>query len=126
MTPKVYTLIEEIPADYWAFGDGPVLPVGLVVHEYWGPTYGCISPDMVAVSLVLGETPFYGIPRTAVEELTHLPQLDGNGNPTDYALCDIDGGLLAINSGSANCVRCRNWWDEHDPDADGDDGGQSA
>jgi hypothetical protein len=119
MTLKPYAVIEAIPADYWFLGDGPELPVGTVVYEYRGHTYGAVREPNIAVSLEPGATSFYGIPCAAVEELTHLPQLDGNGNPADYALCDIDGGLIANSSGHANCERCRDWWDSHDPDEDG-------
>jgi hypothetical protein len=116
MTPKPYVIVEAIPADYWFLSDGPALPEGTVVYEYTGHTYGSVREPNIAVSLEPGKTPFYGVPRDRVEELTHLPQLDDNGQPTDYALCDIDGGLIATNSGRANCPRCRGWWDNHDPD----------
>jgi hypothetical protein len=108
MLRKVYIIVDKIPSDYWAFSPGPELPVGLVVHEYTGPTYGCIHGDLVAISLTPGQTPFYGIPSSAVEELIHLPELDANGQPTGHALCDIDGGLLAVpNAWRANCPDCR-------------------
>ena len=110
MASKVLTIVEKVPGDRFTSG-GPTLEPGQVVYQYTGPTYGSLGRSEIAVTLVADETPFYGIPRDAVEELTHLWDIDANGNPTDYARCDIDGGVIATNSGRANCERCLNWAD---------------
>lgn len=39
---------------------------GKHVFEYHGHTYGCISPDGVAVSEVEGKGPFYEVPENSV------------------------------------------------------------
>jgi len=39
---------------------------GETVYKYWGHTYGCISPNGVAIVFVKGETPFYEVPKDAV------------------------------------------------------------
>lgn len=118
MYRKVYTIVEPIPADYWGFGEPPELPVGLVVYQYTGQQFGIVTSDQIAVSVTPGQTPFYSIPRDAVEELTHLPELDDNGNPTGYARCDIDGGNVSAGSVGVNCERCLGWDDvDHDEDA---------
>lgn len=51
---------------------------------------------------------------TDTSELLHRERLDARGNPTGYALCDngdgsFPGGLLAHNSGLANCEACEDW-----------------
>jgi hypothetical protein len=61
------------------------------------------------------------------ETLTHIERLDDNGQPTGNALCDtgdgtFPGGLLAINSGRADCEDCIEWVD----DADAPDLGATA
>lgn len=40
---------------------------GTEVYEYLGPTYGCISPEGTAVTVVSGETPFFELPNTALQ-----------------------------------------------------------
>jgi len=121
MTPRPFVVLDEIPERPGLLvpsNGRPRIAPDTVVYEYQDVTYGCIGGDEIAVTLNPGETPFHGVPRDSVEELTHLPQLDDQGNATDYALCDIDGGLIATNSGRANCVRCRDWWDNHNPNDD--------
>lgn len=52
------------------------------------------------------------------DEMIHLPRLDEDGNPTDYALCDegdgsFPGGELAVpNAWRANCPACERWSDD--------------
>lgn len=121
MTPRPFVVLDEIPERPGLLvpsNGRPRIALGTIVYEYRGVTYGCIGGDEIAVTLAPGETLFHGVPRDVVEELAHLPQFDGNGQPTDYALCDVDGGLIALNSGRANCPHCRDWWDNHDPDDD--------
>jgi hypothetical protein len=43
---------------------------GSVVYEYTACTYGCISSDGIAVSFEPGQTPFFQVPRDAVEPFT--------------------------------------------------------
>lgn len=42
------------------------LLAGEEVFEWHGATYGCITPNGIAISLVQGEHPFYEIPLDAV------------------------------------------------------------
>src|SRR5262249_41000465 len=41
---------------------------GEVVHEFIGPTYGCIGSG-IAVSRERGQTPFFELPRAALDQL---------------------------------------------------------
>ena len=44
------------------------------VYEYYGPTYGCISPDGTACTLSKeGETPFFELPTEALSQ-SNKPQ----------------------------------------------------
>ncbi len=45
-----------------------VIEVGEVIHEYCGCTYGCISHEGIAASED-GETPFFEVPLSHVEEV---------------------------------------------------------
>lgn len=45
------------------------MPKGMAVWSYEGCTYGCISGNGRAVSLVDGETPFFELPRNALKEV---------------------------------------------------------
>lgn len=40
---------------------------GQIVYRYRGYTYGCIAPGGIAVSLELGEPPFFEVPADAVD-----------------------------------------------------------
>lgn len=42
------------------------VPQGTVVFEYFGCTYGCISPRGTAVTLVADTTPFFELPSNAL------------------------------------------------------------
>jgi len=42
-------------------------PAGSRVFRYTGPTYGCVSPRGIAVSEKPDETPFFEVPRDAVQ-----------------------------------------------------------
>lgn len=44
------------------------VPEGTTVYLYSGPTYGCVSGAGMAVSLEQDQTPFFELPRTALEE----------------------------------------------------------
>lgn len=48
---------------------------GTVVFRYHGYTYGCITSSGVAVSLVEGETPFFEMPRSALEVVPPAPAI---------------------------------------------------
>lgn len=62
-----------VQIDDWLDGTpAPEFTPGMVVHEYKGATYGCITPAGVAVTLQPGVTPFYEVPRDAVEDITDL------------------------------------------------------
>lgn len=40
---------------------------GTLVFEYNGHTYGCISPDGMAVTLQMNTTPFFELPKNTLE-----------------------------------------------------------
>ena len=40
---------------------------GMEVYKYNGYTYGCITDTGIAVTEIEGETPFFEVPRDAVE-----------------------------------------------------------
>lgn len=65
---RTYRLVADFPWPEWHTGEKPDVIVGQAVYQYKGPTYGCISPDEIAVSLAPGEGPFYGIPKSALEQ----------------------------------------------------------
>lgn len=66
-------VIRAIQLDDWLDGEpSPEFTPGMIVHEYKGATYGCITPAGVAVTLQPGTTPFYEVPRDAVEDVTGL------------------------------------------------------
>lgn len=44
----------------------PINP-GTEIYRYDGHTYGCISPDGVAVSFEDGKTPFFEVPADSVD-----------------------------------------------------------
>ena len=43
------------------------LKVGTTVWSYSGQVYGCISPTGIAVTAKAAETPFFEVPRNAIE-----------------------------------------------------------
>lgn len=44
---------------------------GTVVYSFHRPTYGCVSPHGIAVSVTEGEYPFFEAPHDALEPLLH-------------------------------------------------------
>jgi len=43
--------------------------IGQIVFEYFGYTYGCVSPSGIPVTFALNETPFFEIPADALTEI---------------------------------------------------------
>jgi hypothetical protein len=68
---RVLRLTRPLPAQsWWPEGLEAGLATGAIVHEFRGVTYGCVTSDGIAVSMVPGETPFFELPRDAVEDVT--------------------------------------------------------
>jgi hypothetical protein len=44
-------------------------PKGTIVWEYSGCTYGVISNEGIAVTLLAGQTPFFEIPKRLLKEI---------------------------------------------------------
>lgn len=40
-----------------------------IVYKYYGPTYGCITPSGIAVTLIENEGPFFEIPHYTFYEI---------------------------------------------------------
>lgn len=68
MRARTYRLIADFPWPDWHTVEKPDVVIGQVVYEYLGPTYGCMAPDEIPVTLERGKTPAYGIPATSLEE----------------------------------------------------------
>lgn len=68
MTMHAYRLVADFPWPDWHTMEKPDVVIGQVVYEHRGPTYGCISPDEIAVTLAPDEGPFYGIPKDSLEK----------------------------------------------------------
>lgn len=66
---RTYRLIADFPWPEWHTMEKPDITIGQVVYEFQGPTYGCTSPDEIAVSVTPGEGPFYGIPAASLEDV---------------------------------------------------------
>lgn len=64
---RTYRLIADFPWPDWHTMPKPDVAIGQVVYHWSGPTYGCTSPDEIAVTLAPDEEPFYGIPRESLE-----------------------------------------------------------
>ena len=43
------------------------LPAGTPVFTYYGPTYGVVSPNGIAVTVKAAESPFFEIPADALD-----------------------------------------------------------
>lgn len=70
---RALRVTRTIRLDDWLDGEpSPEFTPGMIVHEYKGATYGCITPAGVAVTLEPGRTPFYELPQDAVEDVTDL------------------------------------------------------
>lgn len=66
---RVYRVVADFPWPEWHTMEKPDVIVGQIVYEWAGATYGCVSPDEVAVSLAPGEGPFYGVPAVSLEDV---------------------------------------------------------
>lgn len=72
-TGRTLRVTRPFHIDDWLDGTlAPEFTPGMIVHEYRGATYGCVTPAGVAVTLQPGTTPFYEVPRDAVEDVTDL------------------------------------------------------
>jgi hypothetical protein len=49
-------------------------PIGSIFYEYTGCTYGCISRDGVAVTLIPDATPFFEVPKDSVKEIPSVKE----------------------------------------------------
>lgn len=65
---KKLKINREVTQDECPWMEEP-LEAGTVVFEYLGYTYGCISPNGMAVTFASGETPFFEIPMDALTEI---------------------------------------------------------
>lgn len=65
MKGRIFRTTREVSEDWISMP----IPVGTVLYEYVGATYGCISPAGIACSVYEGETPFMEIPIDALEEI---------------------------------------------------------
>lgn len=75
---------------------------GTSVWTYEGPTYGCVSGNGRAVSAVMGENPFFEIPRDALSD-----------TPPPYRL---PAGVISENKDSMNMLGDFIAWMESKPD----------
>lgn len=75
---------------------------GESVWSYEGPTYGCVSGNGRAVSMVMGENPFFELPRDALSE-----------TPPPYRL---PAGIISENKDSMNMLGDFIAWMESKPD----------
>lgn len=72
-TGRTLRVTRPVQIDDWLDGTpAPEFAPGMVVHEYKGATYGCVTSAGVAVTMEPGVTPFYEVPRDAVEDITDL------------------------------------------------------
>jgi hypothetical protein len=71
MKLRVTRTIDEREQPWMADEDAPVksVPQGAIVYAYGGCTYGCISEAGIAVSFEPEQTPFFQVPRDAVEPI---------------------------------------------------------
>lgn len=67
MKLRLTRTIDEREQPWMADGAIKRVPKGVIVYPYGGCTYGCISDGGIAVSFEPGETPFFEVPRDAVE-----------------------------------------------------------
>lgn len=51
----------------------PSIPVGTIVHEYKGYTWGCLDDSEIAVTGPVGAELFRGVPRDSVEDAPEDP-----------------------------------------------------
>lgn len=60
-----YTVMRDVTMQEcrWLNAD---VPAGTKVYRWTGPTYGCISDEGIAVTLVRGREPFLELPRRAL------------------------------------------------------------
>lgn len=65
MTERPYVIVRDLTPEDCHWLDGTITK-GTLVYHYTGYTYGCISRNGIAVSLVLGETPFFEVPNDSV------------------------------------------------------------
>jgi hypothetical protein len=62
----VYEIIRDLSIDECFWLEEPI-PKGTIVFEFNGNTYGCISPNGIAVSMKPNENPFFEVPLSAIK-----------------------------------------------------------
>ncbi len=67
MSAAIRVLRDVTPAECWWLD--AVIPAGTTVFRFDKPTYGCVTPAGIAVSLVEGEYPFFELPLDAVADV---------------------------------------------------------
>jgi hypothetical protein len=66
---RTLRITREVPWPAWHAVELPAeIKPGAIVHEYRGYTWGCMAANEIAVSLVPGEAPFWGIPEDCLED----------------------------------------------------------
>lgn len=65
--PKVLITTREVTQRECPWLDANI-PPGTPVWSYDGHTYGCITPEGIAVTAKQAETPFFELPQDAVRE----------------------------------------------------------
>lgn len=120
---EVLTVVAELPCAYEEVGDAPTVTMGSIVYPYSGPLDPAtpVGDGQIAVALAPAgvDGDYWVLPSWAVEPLVHMPHMDANGNPTEYAWCGVDAGRLSAASGGVTCARCMAWDEMNHDDADG-------
>ena len=63
---RKYILIKDVLGKDYSWVPRDFLK-GEIVYHFRGPTYGCISPHGIAITIKPGEGPFFELPRDSLD-----------------------------------------------------------